>query len=305
MSKRYHRAILVSCEIPWNDVEELLEDVFRQEVRATLENFNNLYIFGTAGEGHAVTLTQFRDIAQIFWDETNRAGVHTMVGCIGMSTAQVVERVAVAHDIGFRMFQIVLPPWGVLSDREYITYFEDVCGSFPDSEFLHYNLRRAGRILQATDYMRIEQVAPNLVATKTTRSDPSETASLVTKTELQHFLGEANFTFGCLYGECSLLSSTAPMFPSRTRQFFQYGLNGQFEQLFRLEVEMSKAMEAFFAPATQVDTERIDGAWDKMIVRAGGINMPLRLLSPYHGFDLETFEACLASLKERYPDWLE
>ncbi len=32
-TKRYHPAILVSCEIPWDDGENLIEDVFRQEIR--------------------------------------------------------------------------------------------------------------------------------------------------------------------------------------------------------------------------------------------------------------------------------
>src|SRR3954447_16075793 len=51
VSKRYHQAILVSCEVPWDDREQLLEDAFRQQVRETLaRGLNNLYIFGTAGE---------------------------------------------------------------------------------------------------------------------------------------------------------------------------------------------------------------------------------------------------------------
>ena len=61
MTKRYHQAILVSCEIPWSEKEELLDDLFRQEIRSTLKNFNDLYIFGTAGEGYAVTVSQFTD----------------------------------------------------------------------------------------------------------------------------------------------------------------------------------------------------------------------------------------------------
>ncbi len=45
---RYPQAILVSCEIPWDEQENLMEDLFRREVRQTLENgFNHLYIFGT------------------------------------------------------------------------------------------------------------------------------------------------------------------------------------------------------------------------------------------------------------------
>lgn len=42
-----------------------------------------------------------------------------------------------------------------------------------------------------------------------------------------------------------------------------------------------------------------------MIVRGSGIDMPLRLLSPYQPFGMATFEACMQALRENYPDWLE
>ena len=194
MSKRYPQAVLVSCEAPWDENGELVESVFRDEVRKAISSgFRDLYIFGTAGEGYAVTLTQFREIAGIFREETSGEGVRPMVGVIGMSTAQVVEKVGAAHDIGFRTFQIALPPWGVLTDDEYMTYFTDVCGSFPDSGFLHYNLPRPKRVLGTDDYKRLQDAVPNLVATKFTGAAPAECARLVKETELQHFLGESNF----------------------------------------------------------------------------------------------------------------
>ena len=61
---RYPQAILVSCEIPWDDDEQLLEDVFRREVRSVLQHFNHLYVFGTAGEGYAVDTARFQRIVR-------------------------------------------------------------------------------------------------------------------------------------------------------------------------------------------------------------------------------------------------
>ena len=95
MSKRYPQAVLVSCEVPWDENGELIEPVFRAEVRHTISSgFRDLYIFGTAGEGYAVTLTQFREIAGIFREETTREGVRPMVGVIGMSTPRWWRRSA-------------------------------------------------------------------------------------------------------------------------------------------------------------------------------------------------------------------
>ena len=303
MSKRYQQAILASCEIPWDEGGELMEDVFRGEIHETLRQFSNLYIFGTAGEGYAVTATQFKEIAGIFWEETAIDGVFPMVCIIAMSTGQVVERIGVAHDLGFRVFQITLPPWEPLRDDEVMAYFGDVCGSFPDSKFLHYNLGRVGRILNGSDYRSLEDAAPNFVGTKTLWGDSiSGIFDVATKTsELQHFYDETAFPYACLLGECSMLSSWGALFPTKTKELFQYGMTGQVEAAFRLLVEYQRVTETMMAPAA--DYKRIDGAFDKMIVRASGIDIPLRMLSPYEGLPENVYEACVAALHEHYADW--
>ncbi len=302
-TKRYHPAVLVSCEIPWDDGENLMEDVFRQEIRATLDQFDNLYIFGTAGEGYAVTVPVFRDIVAIFREETDRGGVHPMVGCIGMSTSQVVERVGIAWDAGFRVFQVSLPPWGALNDAELLTWFTDVCGAFPEARFVHYNLPRPKRVLYAADYRRLQDAVGNLVGTKSTGLGIGETLELARDTELMHFYGEANFPLGCRHGECGLLASYGAMFPARTKELFELGRQGRFDELARLHAEFLAVADRFWEP-TKAFGELIDGAYDKMIVRASGIDMPLRLLSPYQSFPLEVFEACVAGLRAHHPDWL-
>jgi hypothetical protein len=72
--------------------------------------------------------------------------VDAQVGIIALSTAQYVERIAIAYRMGCRMFQISLPSWGTLSDREAFRCIADVCEAYPDCRFLHYNLFRARRL---------------------------------------------------------------------------------------------------------------------------------------------------------------
>ena len=303
-SKRYPQDILVSCEIPWSDNETLLEDIFRKEIQTSINNgFTNMYIFGTASEGYAVTNKQFKQIAEIFWQETKlNPNIKTMVGAIGMSTVQVVERISIAYDIGFRMFQIPLPPWGTLNDNEYMTFFKDVCGNFSDCNFLHYNLIRSGRILLTDDYKRIQESVPNLVATKFTTASPTECYRLITETDLQHFLGEGNFAFGSLYGECSLLSSLAALTPEKIKKYFNYGKNKEYEELFKLQLEISLVIKSFLNSAFEFKT--MDGAYDKMFKKAAGIDMPLKLLSPYETIPLEVYNQSLKNLQSEYGEWL-
>jgi dihydrodipicolinate synthase/N-acetylneuraminate lyase len=301
---RYPQAILVSCEIPWAENESLLEDVFRQEVRHILKDFNHLYIFGTAGEGYAVDTARFRQIVTIFYEETRGVDVHPMVGIIGLSTANIVERLRFAYDVGFRVFQISLPSWGALNDDELLTFFTDVCGAFPDAQFLHYNLPRSGRILEGEDYRRLIDAVPNLVATKTTSGGLPRAAGLMRHAaELQHFFGEANFPHGCQYGECSLLSSLGPLSPYKAKALFEAGVTGQTETLFQLQHEFHEFLADLLGllrgPA------HMDGAYDKLLVRLGGFEtMPLRLLSPYQSFSEAQYQACKQLLHDKYSDWV-
>ena len=302
---RYPQAILVSCEIPWDENENLVEDVFRKEVRLVLEsNFNHLYIFGTCGEGYAVDTARFQQIVRVFYTETRGDDVHPMVGVIALSTANTIHRIGLAHDVGFRTFQIALPSWGALNDTELMTYFRDVCGAFPDSQFLHYNVPRAKRILEGTDYRRLIDAVPNLVATKTTSGGLPRAAGLMRNApELQHFFGEENFPYGCMYGECSLLSSFGAMTPHKAWEFFEAGRTRQIEKLFKLHRGFHDLATDVFGPLPPGD--RIDGAYDKMIKRLGGLEeMPLRLLSPYQCYTEEQYQACKRVFCEQYSNWI-
>lgn len=301
---RYPQAILVSCEAPWDENEQLIEDVFRREVRSVLQNFKHLYVFGTAGEGYAVDTARFQQVVRIFYEETRGADVHPMVGVIGLSTANIVERIAFAYATGFRVFQISMPAWGALNDTEVMTFFRDVCGAFPDAQFLHYNLPRTKRVLEGADYRRLIDAVPNLVATKNTGGGLDRAAALMTQaSELQHFFGETNFPHGCMYGECSLLSSFGPMSPHKTWALFEAGRKGQMVEMFKLQKEFHDML--YCVLGSVLSEGRIDGAYDKMLVRLGGLEeMPLRLLSPYQCFSEEQYQACKRVLHEQFAEWL-
>lgn len=294
---RCPQSILVSCEVPWDEKERFIEPVFRKQIRLIRQlGFEHLYIFGTAGEGYAIDTDRFRQIVSVFRDETRDLAAPPMVGVIALSTVAAIERLSIAHASGFRAFQIALPSWGALNDVELLTFFRDVCGAFPDSSFLHYNLPRAKRILTGADYRHLVETVPNLVATKNTGGGLQRASDLMTHApELQHFFGEQNFPHGCLHGECSLLASLAAMAPQATVQFFEVGRSRQIERLFRLQHFFHHLLHGVLGDLLSMD--RIDGAYDKVVVRLGGLEeMPLRLLSPYQGFTEEQYQDC----KRRY-----
>ncbi|MBZ0294447.1 MAG: dihydrodipicolinate synthase family protein [Anaerolineae bacterium] len=290
---RYPQTILATCVIPWDEHEQLIEEVFRREIRYLHgQGFDHLYIFGTAGEGYAVDTPHFREIVTVFREETQTAGIEAQVGVMGFSTATVIERLQIAYDAGFRTFQISLPAWRGLNDAELLTYFQDVCGTFPDCSFLHYNLLTAYRTLNAADYVRLVEQMPNLVATKNTGIDAGGLIDLIQQTpELQHFLGEMNFAHGALLGECSLLPSISHAQPDKMKALFAAGQQRDVARLFELQHELRLFTRTVLGPL--LAQRRIDGAYDKLLLRLSGFEeMPLRLLSPYQGFSEAEYDAC-------------
>lgn len=302
---RYPRGVMVTAVAPWDENENLIEDSFQQIIRSALaKGFKQIYIFGTAGEGYAVDTARFRQMVAIFHEEVRAKDVQAQVGAIGLSTANIVERIAFAHDVGFREFQISFPCWGALDDDEVMTFFKDVCGTFADSKFLHYNTPSAKRTMSGADYRLVADEVPNLAATKNGGPDITKVADLMTHApDLQHFFIEHLYPYGCLYGECSILSSFAASSPTKTWQLYEAGKAGRFEECFRIGQEFIDVWTDVFSP-TDYRTDPIDPAWDKMIVKFAGIDIPLRLLSPYHCFPDEVYEQCRKILVEKYPEWV-
>jgi dihydrodipicolinate synthase/N-acetylneuraminate lyase len=290
--------------VPWNEDGTLAESIFRKSIRTLIEQgLPDLYIFGTAGDGYAVTESLFDRITSIFVEEMREAGSEPMVGAISLSLPIILDRIERAGKLGVRQFQISLPSWGALSDKELATFFQEVCGRFPEFQFLHYNLPRTKRIVMPKEYALLAEKHPNLVATKCAIGEVGMIAGLLQYAgDLRHFFTEQNFAAGSLLGECGFLISIASIHPRRARQYFEAGvkrdintLNSMRAELMGLHNEMTNALGS---------TVYIDGAYDKLFSRIAVKEFPLRLLPPYDYVSDAAFEKFCAATRENYPAWL-
>lgn len=140
MVKRYPATGLGAALIPWNEDFTLNEALFRKGLRGMIDGgLKYIYTFGTAGEGFAVDDDMFIHINSIFIEELKAAGAVPIVGCISLSATHMICRLRSAYDLGARDFQISFPSWGALTDAEVDVFFHQVCDSFPDCKFMHYN----------------------------------------------------------------------------------------------------------------------------------------------------------------------
>jgi dihydrodipicolinate synthase/N-acetylneuraminate lyase len=304
-AKRYRSGVLATCCVPWNERFEFEDATFRRSVRHLLAHgIRDLYIFGTAGEGYAVTETQFDEITRVFLEETRGDDVQGMIGLISTSLSTVIERIERAREMGARRFQLSLPGWGVLRDAEMETFFRETCGRFRDCEFLHYNLIRTGRIITGAEYGRLAADHPNLVATKNSTTDDARLASLMRDApQLQHFITERGFGMAAAKRlPCGLLISIASINLQLGLKYFGAGCQGDLPTLTSLAGELDGIMEELKEAVG--DSAHMDGAYDKMFCRVHDRSFPLRLLPPYASVSDVTFEKFVDRLRERHPCWL-
>jgi dihydrodipicolinate synthase/N-acetylneuraminate lyase len=302
--KRYRACILATCCVPWREDFTFAEDIFRRSVRHLVaEGIRDLYIFGTAGEGYAVTETQFDGITRVFLDEARGDGVQVMIGVISLSLPTIIERIERAKEMGARRFQISLPSWGTLRDTEVEAFFRETCGRFRDCEFLHYNLMRTGRLLTGAEYGRLAAMHPNLVATKNSTAEETRLARLLREApQLQHFITEVGFAKAARHGECGLLLSFASSHLGRAQRYFRAGFERDVASLDSLQAELNAIIPDL--QAAGASDAHMDGAFDKMFCRLNDPEFPLRLLPPYAAVMEEDFLCYAQALRAKHPRWL-
>jgi dihydrodipicolinate synthase/N-acetylneuraminate lyase len=300
--KRFPSGLMSTCCIPWDAEGRFAEEIFRRSVKTTLSRgTKHLYVFGTAGEGYAVTDQQFDQIVTSFAEEMRRDNAEPMVGVIDLSLGTICQRIERCRQLGVRQFQISLPSWGGLSEGELFNFFDGVCGRFPDCRFLHYNLPRTKRMVTGKEYGRLAARHVNLVATKNCGDSISHIRSLMTDApQLQHFLSEYGYVYGSTFGECGILTSFIMNWP-KLKALWEAGRRHDVQAMTSIQKEIDTVMQTLMET---VPDNRIDGSYDKLFEKMYDAEFPLTLLPPYAGSSEEEFRAFVRLLRERLPEWV-
>jgi dihydrodipicolinate synthase/N-acetylneuraminate lyase len=296
-ARRLPPSVLATCVIPWDRKFRFQEDTFRNHVRLVSEHMTkHLYIFGTAGEGYAVTDPMFREIATVFYDQAQRSNVTPMLGVISHSLGTVIERVEFGLIMGYRQFQISFPSWGIVSDTERDVFFREICGRFPQGKFLHYNVSRSGRVLMGAEYGRLAGRHRNLVAIKFTSSKRSVVHEIVRGANpVQCFLTEPAYVLAREIATCGLLVSLSGVRLELPRRFIE-AQKAELSSLGRLAMKIDGLLEDCVGATSPA--AHMDGAYEKLIARAHGARLPLRLLPPFEGANEEGSRRFLKGLRE-------
>ena len=295
--KRYPPALLATCLIPWTPDYAFDAPLFTRVVQRLARDMTpHLYLFGTAGEGYAITDRQFESIVSTFRHALPADAV-PMIGVISLSLGTIIERIEFSRTLGFRDFQISFPSWGALTDLEVDRFFAATCGAFPDCRFLHYNLPRTKRVLAGSDYARLAAQHPNLAAIKIGGTDTTRLSEVLESApELQCFFVEYGYAAMRDQHECGLIAAMSAGKPAWARSFHA-ARGAPLAAMFDEAKTAHALLKAYVLPTGA----HMDGAFDKMNLKLIFPDFPLRLLPPYTAPDESVFAQLIAALP---PDWL-
>lgn len=305
MNKNKMFGYLVSVPLPLDKTGTFLPDVFRKAIQKLLEEgCDGIYIFGTSGEGYAVSNEEFEIIVSVFADATSKFKGLKQVGCIGLSSEQVIHRCRIVLQHGLKSVQITLPFWKKLNDGELMKYFSEVCGSFPEMSFLLYNNPNNKRKLKGVELEAIHAKNPNLIGAKTGSGSWFDFYELITESpSISHFVTEAAFMFSKGIGAKGLIPSSNYVFPQKSKAYFNAVMTNDLVRAQHLHKDI---MRFFYKTAMPlVERNYIDGAIDKAYAKIGGMDMPLHMKSPYiplHKKDYEWLKSIILSEFEKEED---
>lgn len=302
--------IWAGVTLPWDEKDALDEDTYAANIQRMIDaGVHGVYTTGSTGEFYALDVDEFTAMVDIVSDLCAKAGMPLQIGCCADATRKTVRLLEVAAakpHVGAA--QVCIPYWMELTDRELLQFFKDLHTACPDVPLVHYNIPRTKRFLHAGDYLRILEVAPNLIGVKYTFAG-SHFADLqidIMKTpQLSYFVAENVLVSAMMIGARGSYSSLVATNPAYTLGMYAKAQARQWDEAIKVQQNAAR----FFEDASAFIAERgeggIDPVFDKALAVASGCLLGHhRCRPPYIGWSDRTIDEFRQWLKDNYPEFI-
>jgi len=302
------RGIWAGATMPWDENYRFDEDIYAQNISRFLnEKIHGVYTTGSTGEFYVLEFDEFCRMVDIQADLCGKARMPLQIGCCSDSTAKAIkllEYAASKKEVG--AVQIVIPYWMELNDRELMQFFKDLYRACPEIPLVHYNIPRAKRFLTGQDYLRILEIAPNLIGVKFTfaGSHFGQLQDAIKMTPgLSYFVGENLLVSAMQLGARGSYSSIIATNPKFMLEMYGKAKAGQWDEAIKMQQHIAKFCNEAACFIEKRNEGMIDPVFDKgMAVAAGCILGHQRCRSPYMGWNDKTVVEFRAWLKVNYPE---
>ena len=304
------RGIWAGVTLPWDESFALEEETYARNIeRMIAADVHGIYTTGSTGEFYVLDFDEFTVMVDIVSDLCGRGSMPLQIGCCSDATHKTVrllEYAAGKKEVGAA--QVTIPYWMELTDRELLQFFKDLNAACPDIPLVHYNIPRAKRFLHGDDYLRVLEVAPNLIGVKYTFAGSNFAAlqtDMMKTPQLSYFVAENMLVSAMMLGARGSYSSLVATDPAYMLDMYAKARAGQWDEA----ISMQQNAARFFDEAAAFVGERGDGdidpVFDKgLAVASGCVLGHQRCRPPYIGWSDRTVEELRQWLKDNYPEFI-
>jgi len=304
------RGIWAGITLSWDEKYRLDEETYAANIQRMIDaKVHGLYTTGSTGEFYALEYDEFCRMVDIEVELCGNAGMPLQIGCCSDATAKTLRLLEYAADkpqVGAA--QVVLPYWMELTDREVLQFFKDLYQACPDIPLVHYNIPRAKRFLHGPDYLRILEVAPNLIGVKYTFAGShfgQLQSDLNLTPQLSYFVAEDLLVSAMLLGARGSYSSLIATNPKFMLEMYGKAESGQWEAAIAMQRRVALFGEKLESQFAECDEGGIDPVADKGLAVAAGCYLGhQRCRPPYIGWKDETVSRLRTWLKTNHPEFV-
>ena len=302
--------IWAGVTMSWDDHFRFDEETYARNIeRMIAVKVRGIYTTGSTGEFYAINYDEFCRMVDIQADLCGRAGMPLQIGCCSDTTGKTIrllEYAASKKEVG--AVQVNLPYWMELTDQEVLHFFKDLFSACPDIPIVHYNIPRAKRFLNGSNYRQILKVTPSLIGVKYTFAGihfAQLQQDLLLNPGLSYFIGESLLVSAMLLGARGCYSSLVATNPNFMLEMYGLAKSGQW----RKATHMQQREANFLAEVDRFIEERQEGGIDPvadkgLAVAAGCFLGHQRCRPPYIGWSNETVLALREWLKVNFQEFV-
>ncbi len=275
------RGVWVAMPTPWSSDGQVDTGIVKELVRRyAAAGLNGAYTTGTDGEMHVLEFEELSTLVIAFAAEAEQHKLPVQVGCAWLHTDGVIRRGQMAREHGVHRIQVAFPSWIPLDDDDIVRFYGAIQDALPETELIHYNIARSGRMLTGKDYQRILEVAPRLAGSKHTGGDTGALIDIIGATpDLAHFVVDNHIIAGALFGSPGFYSFVANVSPRFALQMMAACDAGDWPAAAQLGVTCHRFFRRWLPMCPDINSS---AALAKIATRAGVFpDMPLEIRAPY------------------------
>jgi 4-hydroxy-tetrahydrodipicolinate synthase len=297
--------VWVAIATPFDEDNRFDPDTFRENLRRLhAAGVHGIYTTDSDGEFYAIELDEFKQVMDVFADETQRLGVPTQAGVTWCNTQGMVDRARYAASRGILGAHVGHPFFMPMTLESYHAFWQDMRHAVPEwFALIHYNTPRVHNYQYGPDYAVLAEEVPNLIGTKHVGADIGEFLTLMScAPQLSHFTGEHAFSPYVEYGARGVYSWFSNFNPRYMLDWYDDLVQGRWEQA---RHRMRRMHALIMTAAVLRGPGNLHGIVGKALSSISPFLVPHnRTRRPYLPISDEVIAQFRRILEEQFPDML-